>query len=219
MKRSALLLLFVATAPTILQGWFLDPATIRIANKTTIPLYAAFYYLSKKGYTRADYPVLIPTGNALLIEPPSPQFLSARRIALATSEEELAPTLLLSPDATAPIGLLCTTDFTAQLHPVTGTLRLLRTADWLAQERQQPTEPAFIAYEQLHEERTFVEARRMSVHAHQEAWCAQPLTQPLSIAVCASGGGFRAMFATAGLMLGLEDLGILPLIQECVCLS
>lgn len=219
MNQHPLLLFFAIATPTALHCWFLDPSTIRVANKAPLPLYAAFYYVSRKGCARIADPVMIPAQNAVLLEPPTPQFLSTRRLAVALAASDLTPDVMPACPATAPVGLLCVNDFTARLHPVLGNLHLMPTADWLAAEEEQPLQPRSLARGPLAAEEAFAAARSRVVHARQEAWCAHTLSAPISIALCASGGGFRAMFATAGVMLGLEELGILPLMQECVCLS
>jgi len=117
------------------------------------------------------------------------------------------------------LGLLHPTDYTVTTNLQTGALKLVESSS-LTEEVVRPlASERLVSSAPLPEETTFVEQRFESVKNAQEAYCKKTLSRPLSIGICASGGGFRAMLATAGLFCALEEMGMLPLIHTCTGLS
>jgi len=218
MKRIPFLFaLFFITTPA--RPWLLDPATVRLANESPIPLYAALYYTRGTTGTRAAGPYYLPSQNAVHLELPSPQFLSLRHLCITLNAEELAPIKDMRTAAKATLGLFKPTDYTAVINQIEGAPQLFDTATWKMYAPPTSYVPATLMHTKHPAEEEFIKERFAQTKHAQEAYCSHPLSRPLSIGLCASGGGFRAMLTLAGVMCGLEKTGILPLMQTCLGLS
>jgi hypothetical protein len=219
MKKIILTLIVILWSIPNAHAGLLDASRIRVANKTPIPLYLALYYARNNTATRATTPVYLPADNAISLDLPSSKFLHSRRLCIAPDPAQLADTLALIHTESVPLGLFEATDFTIIIDRCNQTPHILETDEW----KKLPPVPEFtphhLAYKSAHKEEQFLAARRERVQAAQEALIQKTLPRPLHIGICTSGGGFRAMYATAGLMCGLEQAHLLPLITHCVGLS
>ncbi len=216
-KSSLIICVFLIT--NNVNAWFLDPSMLRVANQSPIPLYAALYYTKGTVGTRINGPYYLPNNNALHLELPSPQFLSVRHLCVALSSEELSPTKDMRVAAKAMLGLFKATDYTACINQIEGTPQLFDTQTWNTYAPPHHYTPTALTRAALVAEKEFLQKRFIQTHITQEAYCGHALARPLTIGLCASGGGFRAMLTIAGVMSGLEELGVLPLIQTCLGLS
>ncbi|MDQ5890440.1 MAG: cytosolic phospholipase [Candidatus Dependentiae bacterium] len=218
MKFFFLLITFLLPTPS-LHGWFLDPDLVRIANKSPIELFVAIYYVRNGTGYRTAGPFYLPLDNAVHIELPSPKFLHTRRLIATSTPEELSEEKDLSTMQEITLGLFNQADYTVTLNPMNAAPHICDTATWRTYAPIPTFTPILLAHEPLAAEKEFMIKRMLTTQRAQERYCSQPLTRPLHIGFCASGGGFRAMLATAGVVSGLEQLGILPMIDTCLGLS
>lgn len=211
-----------------------NTTTVRVANKTEDLVYCAFYYQRLDSFTRATEPVVLPASNAVTLHLPPTKFFSSRVLALAHTvtmpEVATKPHLpfLVSPHA---VGLLAPDDFTLHYSRHTRTPTLTDTQQWhescehvnqyenYAENYSYASCSATVTTTPPEEESEFIKQRLAYVHQQQEALLDKKLARPLRIGVCASGGGFRALLATLGLLAGLEDLQMIPSILTFVGLS
>ncbi len=200
-------------------GWFLDDSTIRVANATDNTIYIAPYYSRSAHGIRITQPLMIPPDNALSFPLPSPKFLHSRIILSGNSPAELPEKIMVNHAYGAFIGMFYPRDYTVTQNPRTGQLAIQETEEW----KKSLTEPRLNAHTlstTLPETEQSFSTQRTAVNLQaQTAYCGHPLQRPLRIAICSSGGGFRALLAMAGLMSGLEKIGVLPLIHRCVGVS
>lgn len=68
-------------------------------------------------------------------------------------------------------------------------------------------------------EANYLAKRLRHVYAAQEKLLHRELPRPLRIGIAASGGGWRAMTATAGMLAGLEKIGVTDCVQSYAGLS
>ena len=202
-------LLFIPVSSA--NGWFLDSSKIRIANAAAHNIYAAIYYTNRTTGQRIDPPLLIPPNTALTIDLPSPKFLHSRLLLTAQSAHDLPIQKKINLQQAAVLGMFYASDYTVTINTATGKTEIIETNQW-----NQITKPDnFIPYQltttPLPDHQDFLSARTAQTLTTQQIYCDNKLTRPLNIGICASGGGFRAMMATAGVMAGLEKIGVLLL--------
>jgi len=201
------------------ESGFLNPTLIRVVNKTPIPIYMALYYARSNQATRATKITYLPADNGVELELISSKFLHSRRLCIAPDPALLTESLPLIHTESAALGLFQATDFTIIIDRCSQTPHILETDAW----KKLPPTPEFtpykLSYTPSQAEEQFILKRNAYAQAAQEALVGFSLPRKLRIGICTSGGGFRAMFATAGLMCGLEKNSLLPLITHCIGLS
>jgi len=219
MKRAPSTFLFLFFLPLSAHAGFFDPPTIRVANKTSVPLYLSIYYCRHTYGMRGTDPLLLPPDNALHLTLPAPHLIRMRRLVVATTPEDLSEEYPIDLALNPAVGLFRPNDFTVMADTQSAQPCIVPTSTWIAKEYD--TKPADLTLSPMPpaEETAYAAARCAYVHEQQNRFFSATLSRPLRIGVCSSGGGFRAMIATAGLLWGLEECGLLPLIDTCVGLS
>lgn len=215
-----------------LQAGFLDTSTMRIANKTDAPAYVAIYHQSASSLLRATQPLLLPADNAVRTALPSARLLHSRVLCIASSPallpEQTSTTSHHFLTAPLRIGLWQADDVTLYTHTTT---HLCATSEWHTHVAQQEAYkkhtstfayadlPATVQTELPSDDQQFLTERLDHVHQSQEEYFGETREKPLRIGICASGGGFRAMLATIGLLRGLQQLKLLSCVLTIAGLS
>lgn len=206
---------------------------MRIANQTDTHAYVAVYHQRASILVRATEPLFLPSDNAVRTQLPSARFLYSRVLCAAESPQLLPlETSVITSQFLAPplrIGLWQADDIT--LYTDGGTHRLTATQTWLNYQTHQAAyhehtstytyaaTPATVTNTLPHDDAQFLLDRLAHAHHAQQSYCNKELERPLRIALCVSGGGFRAMLATMGLLSGLEQLGLLDCVVTAAGLS
>jgi phospholipase A2 len=200
-------------------GWLLDSSKIHIANASTSAIHIALYYTRNTSGERIGKPILIPPNKSITIDLPSPKLLHSRLMLAAQSRKELSKKKLVNMQQAALLGIFYASDYIVTINQATGRCEIIEKSQW--NKMAKPTD--FIPYHLTttcpEKQQMFLAARTAHTHNLQQEYCQHPLTKPLKIGICASGGGFRALLATAGVLAGLEQIQVLPLVQTCIGLS
>lgn len=203
----------------------LSAGHISIHNMLPVPLYGRFYYFhSATGRAAGEVQLIKGQGYTTLEEPPT-QFLATRMLALSPIKTGLTSHWIPERAELAvpliPIGLGKERSYTIKRSTDTSPIELVPTSEWEALEQKRL---ARLAYEQSNPSYGTVAAVETTLlpHARDKSHIAERLaTMPpgLRIGLCLSGGGFRAMTATIGLLRGLERTGLLSRVTIAAALS
>ena len=227
-------LLCLTTFYRALFAGLLDTGTIRIANKTDQNVYCTFYYQQGTKLTRATSAQVLPADNAMTICLPKSQFFSTRVLALSRTAHPAESTTTSTHQFLVPVqrvGLWQADDVTLHLPAHHTTLQLVSTQQWHADQKRHEhykehahtfayaDHVATVNTHLLDQDRAYLIARQEQVLKEQESLLGISLKRPLRIGIVSSGGGFRSMTATMGLLMGLKDIGLLDMALSCAGLS
>lgn len=209
---------------------------ITINNKASKPLTVALYHIYNNNGTRASEILEIPGTSAITVARPERRLLYDRAIIATYNKDDLKPTLnptQLEKLPTTNIGTLKGTEFF--FTPVTDQVEGFNTVEWnVHQSLQKLGQP--LAHEInniLHvvhaqnpyakkraevrksidlgaEEKNYLTLRKPHVKKSLEKLLGVTLqeNEVPRIALLASGGGYRAMIAALGSMIGAQEMGL-----------
>jgi hypothetical protein len=206
----------------------LGPSELSLTNTCTHPVWAGIFYQKGTTLTPASAPCILPSDNRCTITLPPTKLFSRRCLALAEHQETLltlstsSSTELLTP--LQAVGFLQNDDLAIAYNPIHDEYCCMPYAAWYHQRHHltpHTTPPAPITVQPAphHTQTSYELARSTAIHEAQNRFFGRTLSRPLRIALCASGGGFRALLATAGVLTALEKAGILDLTLCCMGLS
>lgn len=218
-----------------LSAGLLSRPTIKITNASPSSIYLAFYHQRGMQLERASVPVYLPDDNGITLEIPPTRFAMQRVILTSKSPSlPIKTTTTYQGFLTLPVRVGAWYSDRLTYFEYTGLSSLWPTEQWqewhskqlrytsYANQFPHATEQAAVINQLAsNEEQAFHTARREHTINALRTFLHAPesTTQLPRIGLCCSGGGFRAMLATTGLLAGLEHIKLLSCIQTVACLS
>lgn len=206
--------------------------TVILRNERPYPCYCRFYYVTSTSSYAGEPAGAIHTlkgGETISLREPETQFLASRVFACTPIKEALPDNRLPAKESLIgslmPIGIGSARDFILIDNPTTDRPELLTLKDWqlerareaarIALESQSPyyAHPAQVETVTAPHPRDILHLRQRAGHIEKTG------KKSGRIALCLSGGGFRAMTATMGLLKGLKEIDYLDHVIAAAALS
>jgi|GEM_PF-5917863 len=219
---------------------FARSKTLTFTNKSTHPLYGAVYYTTKNYGLRATDIVSLPAAEETIFPLPPMKLFKERMLYVASTTDTLPQKIDFKNPAvffaTAPLGV----SFGRPTHviyregvngpqlvpaseeQISTDLDLLRKSIIARQphcaEQATVTRTGTLLSP---EEEAYAQRKTLAINARLQELTGKPvnIAYTPTIALSISGGGFRAMLASLGVLGALEELQVLPLVKYAAGIS
>jgi len=228
-----LLVLSVLHEPASHAG-LLEQDVLRVTNLSEQDIYLCFYHQRGTSGTRASSPIYLPAKNNVASTIPPVKFAAQRT--LVCNNTPRFPhhySIKKNPFLTPPLGVGWWHSHDITFYTGTDGAMLTPTDQWNEYTTHRHAYQSYVEQFPHHAETaiihntttpsenvaTFLDKRLTHTHKALSQFLETQLESPLRIGICVSGGGFRAMIATVGLLHGLDRIGLLNCILSIATLS